>query len=345
MNIEETLKRRTRMFLTGISFMFLFLHAGLLLFFINFGVKPMAIFNVFSIIFYCLSFYLISKGYFHPYLMATYFEVLLHMMCAVYFCGWDAGFQVTIIGMTVFAFFGEYMSILFKFRHIPATRASLIGLTIYIITFLISLRNKAPYQLPEKICIYTRIGWAVITFLVMIFLLKVMVMHAEEYESYLNEMAEVDELTNLNNRYAVDHYIKTNLTAHPEHYWISIIDIDNFKQINDTYGHNYGDYVLKTVADLMRENLNNQFICRWGGEEFLIIGLLNPDITKAFETMDNFRKIIENYDFNFEGVHIRLTISGGIAIKAESHTIGNWIDKADEKLYEVKQSGKNRILY
>ena len=128
-----------------------------------------------------------------------------------------------------------------------------------------------------------------------------------------------------------------------ENRWIAIADIDNFKKINDTYGHNFGDFVLQTLANLMLSNIEDTEVCRWGGEEFLIIGKGN-DIDKAFKKLEKFRKEVEEFSFKNEEASTNLTITMGLSQYSKGLSLNDWINTADKKLYAGKYSGKNKIV-
>ncbi|GFP75847.1 GGDEF domain-containing protein [Clostridium fungisolvens] len=127
--------------------------------------------------------------------------------------------------------------------------------------------------------------------------------------------------------------------------YVVIVDIDYFKNINDTYGHLIGDYVLKAVAVVLKNNIKEQdLLARFGGEEFLILlSSINLEETKVI--CENLRRLIEQYTFNFEKNTIKITASFGISSienitevdfdKAYSH--------ADKALYEAKRSGRNKV--
>ena len=118
---------------------------------------------------------------------------------------------------------------------------------------------------------------------------------------------------------------------------LAIVDIDNFKCINDNYGHLFGDKVLTEVADILQNNVRkSDIVGRWGGEEFIII-LPNTDEGGAKVVFERIRKIVERYDFG-----CRITISGGIAFIQERVEINKLIEKADNALYQAKMK-KNMI--
>ena len=123
-------------------------------------------------------------------------------------------------------------------------------------------------------------------------------------------------------------------------YAIVVMDANDLKMINDTYGHNAGDYVLQRMAELLKEGNENTYVCRWGGEEFLVLlqGHLVDD--GVFEAL---RRKIEKADFSFEGKQIRVTMTVGVAYRAKEETIDRWIQRADEKLYFGKEHGRNQV--
>ena len=123
-----------------------------------------------------------------------------------------------------------------------------------------------------------------------------------------------------------------------------ICDIDHFKRVNDTYGHNAGDAVLRHVADHFRRSSR---ICdgiyRWGGEEFIVI-LPDTDIEEAAEVADRLRVDIMNSVCHFEDLDIKVTMSFGVTRLNPSLSIEDNIKVADEKLYAAKEGGRNRVI-
>jgi diguanylate cyclase (GGDEF)-like protein len=126
---------------------------------------------------------------------------------------------------------------------------------------------------------------------------------------------------------------------------IIIIDIDDFKQINDLYGHLAGDEYLKAIAALFTKSLREQDIAgRIGGEEFLII-LPETTIEGAFQLAIRIRMNVEEFVLNYRGHKIKTTISAGVCQYENSIADTNeLLDIADQALYETKRSGKNRVM-
>jgi diguanylate cyclase (GGDEF)-like protein len=158
-------------------------------------------------------------------------------------------------------------------------------------------------------------------------------------------LALVDGLTGLANRRAADAAVAreaalADRTDRPLSF--ALFDIDFFKKINDTYGHEGGDRVLQEVGRLMiRLQRKGDIIARWGGEEFLTI-LVNVDLAGAHIHAERFRK--EVAALVIEGLG-PLTISAGVSEYRKGESPGSALKRADEKLYEAKTSGRNRVCY
>ncbi len=166
-----------------------------------------------------------------------------------------------------------------------------------------------------------------------------------EANDELQKMADTDALTGLNNRRMIDKLVRTAL-LHAEAFNISlilgIIDIDDFKYVNDTYGHSVGDKVLVTIAGILKERIgkfNSSMVGRWGGEEFLFI-LPNITMDDAVKLLDDIRKSVEKTEFEEVG---HRTISVGLTAYESSDSADDVFQRADEALYEAKGTGKNKI--
>ncbi len=164
----------------------------------------------------------------------------------------------------------------------------------------------------------------------------------EEARSYYKEMAIMDHLTQLYNRfYFVEAMKKTCALAKREHRNICILmlDIDHFKRINDTYGHQVGDEVLKTFAHLMKKRLReSDIVARWGGEEFIVL-LPSTTAIEALEVAEYLRQEIEKFPFP---VVEHVTCSLGLSQYRDNDTLDGLIKRSDDALYEAKEMGRNR---
>ncbi len=157
----------------------------------------------------------------------------------------------------------------------------------------------------------------------------------------------IDHLTGANNRMSFDEQLKNQgrlfqITKSPV--TLLVVDIDFFKKINDTFGHDVGDFVLKECVRLMRSIFHapEQIVARIGGEEFAIIlpGIkLEDAVKKAEEMLALVRKeVIVHHDFQ-----VKYTMSAGISQLLEGETVEQWLKRSDQALYKSKQSGRDRI--
>lgn len=167
------------------------------------------------------------------------------------------------------------------------------------------------------------------------------------YQANLTDKASLDELTGLYNRnyisQVLDAEFKRAKALHSD-FSIVLFDIDNFKKINDTYGHDGGDYVLKNIGkELKGAGLRERDMAgRYGGEEFLVI-LSNSDSKQGMDVAERIRKRIESFDFTYDGKKIPVTVSLGVAQMKKEHAVATDIYKAaDKALYESKHTGKNK---
>lgn len=154
----------------------------------------------------------------------------------------------------------------------------------------------------------------------------------------LQELSNLDVLTGLFNRMSLTQYIKSINNSKYNSVVIAMMDIDNFKKINDTYGHPIGDKCIHLVGEKINEIASKGY--RYGGEEFLII-FEDLEVHQVFDIMEKFRKEIESS----ETASVKFTISIGISDKYNSTDIEKIIEQADERLYKAKRTGKNKIVF
>lgn len=167
-------------------------------------------------------------------------------------------------------------------------------------------------------------------------------------KAIIEQIAYLDPLTNLLNRRAILSKLQESISRadrYKEYFSIALLDIDYFKAINDTYGHEAGDYILKELSDRIKANLrSDDAIARWGGEEFLI--LLNYTTPQVAYTKFNFlRDLIAKSKFNYEGKELELTLSLGVSSYVdESISLTELIKIADTNLYKAKNNGRNKVI-
>lgn len=171
----------------------------------------------------------------------------------------------------------------------------------------------------------------------------------EQAKQVAEQQARIDPLTGLYNRRGLDEISQHEITrARRQNIPLSIIviDIDYFKQINDTYGHSGGDQVLIQLASLMGVGLRkSDFSARLGGEEFAVL-LMDTTTESAISVGEKLRHMVANHSFTIsDGVVTHCTASFGISsLMAEDQSFDDLLLRADEALYQAKNSGRNRVV-
>jgi two-component system cell cycle response regulator len=170
----------------------------------------------------------------------------------------------------------------------------------------------------------------------------------ESQNRLLKELALTDALTGLPNRRAVEDWANGQLSAAVRHgysFWVVIADLDNFKVVNDTYGHDAGDTVLKEFARILKRSVRSSDICgRTGGEEFIII-FTHADECNVGIVVARVLRQLREHDFSFGTEAVQVTASFGIAgfQGAGVPEFAKLINQADAALYVAKRGGRNRI--
>lgn len=172
------------------------------------------------------------------------------------------------------------------------------------------------------------------------------------YNSTLLERSSTDMMTHLKLKYFFYNVLTDKLdAAMAQNLPLAVImfDIDFFKRFNDTYGHACGDYVLQTVAKIIRSCIRScDLASRYGGEEFTVM-LDKTGKDDAMTVAERIRKHVEEYDFCYENQHVKVTISIGVTVfDSEKNLVSSpkqLVDQADQALYVSKRSGRNRVTF
>ncbi|HWP08162.1 MAG TPA: GGDEF domain-containing protein [Polyangiaceae bacterium] len=167
-----------------------------------------------------------------------------------------------------------------------------------------------------------------------------------KYHEEIYRMTIVDGLTQIHNkRYLFEALEKELIRArrYDRQLTLLIFDIDYFKNINDQYGHLAGDHVLRELARIVQERIRrDEVFARYGGEEFVIV-LPETPLAGGVALAENLRGRVETHPFAFQGERIPVTISIGCAMLSEEKAAADLIQRADDKLYEAKRGGRNRV--
>lgn len=170
----------------------------------------------------------------------------------------------------------------------------------------------------------------------------------EQANGELEKLSRTDMLTKLNNRGFWEECLSREFSRFQRYQTISSVvmfDIDHFKKVNDTYGHQAGDEAIRQVSRVLRENLRKTDIAgRYGGEEFGVI-LGNTDAEAAIVFCERVRQQVSEIVVNHEGQQIKFTVSLGISQALNTtEDYKSWLEQADQALYAAKEGGRNRTV-
>jgi diguanylate cyclase (GGDEF)-like protein/PAS domain S-box-containing protein len=167
-----------------------------------------------------------------------------------------------------------------------------------------------------------------------------------DYMEELRKAALIDPLTEIGNRRYLEMKLKTSceeLQRYGVSFGVIMADIDFFKKVNDTYGHQAGDSVLKMVAGTLSSNVRTcDLVGRWGGEEFMTV-VTHVDAHVLASLSEKLRMLVERSFVNVDGEDVRVTISLGAVVALPDETVEAVVKRADSLLYSAKKSGRNRV--
>ena len=313
----------------------------MIIFYARFGITFMVYLSIPTAASYIVFYFLIQREKLALYVKLLYIAIVFYMLAATICIGYDAGFHLYCWSLVAVAFYLDYLAHIMKTEKIFAFDMSVHVVVAYLFCTWYSHWRDPIYVLDPKvttICLYLN-AIAVFCFIICYssFIHRLII----ESEDKMANMALYDQLTELfNRRSMVAHLNKMFASVTPMH-WLAMVDIDDFKKFNDTYGHNCGDYVLVELARIMRNVCQGCVISRWGGEEFLIS---TDGVSLEPSMLELFRQAVERKQFSYEGIDLKLTVTIGVANYESGQSLDKWIQHADDNLYEGKRSGKNKIV-
>ena len=272
--------------------------------------------------------------------------ILFWTILNIYYLGWDIGIQHFLVVLLVFVFFSKY-------RHEPVKIAySAFLFILRLVLYYYCKSHEAVIVLDANL---SNVLQTVNTFFIFLSLGLIAYLFSSstqemegkliEYNRKLMKQAHTDTLTGLYNRRRTIEYLEALLKDAESQISICLCDIDHFKRVNDTYGHDVGDVVLKTISDTFRKKLPaDTFISRWGGEEFLLIfPHMNGD--EAGIALEMLRHKIREVVFDGGTENFTVSLTYGL-VEYDFHSdITTLLKEADEKLYIGKESGRDRIIF
>ena len=328
-------------------------HGGLMLIFLVADVIPLAMFNVLSVVVYLFCFILCRVGHIMPVYVSIVLEVTFYTVISTYFVGLRCGtycFLFSIIPIIIY--FGSY---LIKGKKRWSVILVLILNFLTFVVLYVRFFNEEPVFLvaPEIMLVLVVFSAFAMVFSIL-FYNAIYIYSSENQLSILRQEnrqlsadAHEDALTSLLNRRGFLPLIRSLMepkSGRRTSFCIAFCDLDDFKRVNDSYGHEAGDEVLLHATKMIQQELPGSDICRWGGEEFVIL-LKDCDILTAKSKVERLRKTVESNPTEFVGKQIFVTMTIGLEENLESYSNPeDIIKKADERMYYGKQHGKNILV-
>ena len=260
--------------------------------------------------------------------------------------GWSAGSPNILVPVLSLAFFNIYEPPRGKIAYC----LGLIGFRV--VLFAYSLHHAPTGALNHTVSLFFQVINSIIPLVILSinYILFSSSIQASERQLTINNQelhkeAGTDPLTQLPNRRAMLDVIEQYRANNPSaQFGIAIADIDFFKKVNDTYGHNCGDYTLRALADLFRENAGLKYrVCRWGGEEFCFF-FPGMNLDEAGREMLDLNVAVGHMPLSFEGNDFSITITIGVEENDFKSPMESILERADQKLYMGKNSGRNQVV-
>ena len=327
-------------------------HTALLLLMCMAGVVPLIQFNILSVIVYALCFLLCNTGYIMPVYISILLEVTVYTVVSTIYIGLSCGtfcFLFSIVPIIIY--FGCY---LFKgYKRWIIVMLLLINFSVFVYIYAKFSDVEPIFDVqPEDRLFIALFSTFVMVFsiifynVIYIYASENLVGNLEKRNKQLSADAQEDALTNLLNRRGFMPLLKPLSNDNEStKYCVAFCDIDNFKRINDSHGHDAGDEVLRHVSSFIKKEMQGCDICRWGGEEIVIL-MKDLDIDEAKEKMEGVRKSIESSPTVFFNHRIFVTITIGLAENKDKYKDPEEVIKvADERMYYGKQHGKNILVF
>ena len=266
-------------------------------------------------------------------------EVVVHSCLATIFVGWSFGFMFYLPSLIPVSFYLAFSISSFRrklvYPFITGGFVLFAFLLIRALTYIFDplIGNVAIGFEVFLCCMNIIIGIGVTFIFSALFAVEVnsMQLKMESEQERLEDEASYDPLTHFLNRRSMDerlNHTHRNAIINDVNYSLIMGDIDHFKNFNDSYGHDCGDFVLKNISKIITAQIRaKDSACRWGGEEFLI--LVNDGLDTAVEVAERIRTAIEAFEFNYEGKTLHVTITLGVSSYYSSAKVKTLIEIAD----------------
>lgn len=311
------------------------------LFFYN-DIWLLAVVNVFSVLLYIGVFIaILHRRYTLQCWAAVVLEIVGHAVLAVYLLGWDSGFYF-------YAMVIPPVVMISPLKESLAKLPVVFGMMLFYVIMDFLLRDRSPEYLLEEVVLKSLYYFNLATVLtVMVFLSGLYHRLVTENEIKLKQLATTDSLTGLHNRRSLQQFAERELAIHQRYQRsmaLLLCDLDNFKRVNDLFGHQAGDVVIKNFSDVLHQLVRSgDLAARWGGEEFLLV-LPSTTADEAEVVAERIRACQEQATVTIGEVAIHTTVTIGIAMLEAGDSFEHLVTKADEAMYRGKACGRNKVV-
>ncbi|MDY5577672.1 MAG: GGDEF domain-containing protein [Lachnospiraceae bacterium] len=349
---QESIDKDVRNVTMIVNTILLICHIMFCFFFGKNNVNIMYQYNFISIIVYLLGFWVLRDKLGVVYVSMVYVELLIFMILAVICLGWEYGFQQYCIGFITTALFTDFYT---SHNH-KLKKRTIMVMAMYVIMYIVM--RIWTYEIEPLNVIDNKVIEHALFIANTLISFGFLVVYSCFYsntvfklEKMLTDVASIDALTGLFNRRKMQELMRTAFDERlkdPCKMCVAMIDVDDFKQINDRYGHDVGDKALKALADILigiNREKKNFHVSRWGGEEFLVLYRhYDKDEEGIMAEFNELRKKVENNLIVCGNNQVRCTITIGVAFCDKNSSMTDMIKEADGKLYKGKENGKNVVV-
>lgn len=327
-------------------------HVVLLIMMWSAGVMPLFQFNILSVVVYIFCILLCKFGHILPVYVSIILEVTAYTVISTYYLGLRSGTYCYLFSIVpIIIYFGSFL-----FKGIARWHVALM-LVFNFLVFVVLYINFGDAEPVYLLKPSTRTALVLFSSFVMVFstvFYNTIYIYSSEKEVgslerkniQLSIDAQEDSLTRLLNRRGFLPIIEGLMADEKtKTFCIAFCDIDNFKRINDSYGHEAGDEVLRHITWIVKKEMNDCDICRWGGEEIVIL-MRDINLSSAREHMEELREYVEGSPTIFFNKRIYTTMTIGVAENKDCYEKPeDLIKTADNRMYYGKQNGKNVVIY
>lgn len=314
-------------------------------------VYPLFLFNLVSIATYFTLEKAIQKELYKVAFNIICLEIFAHTYLCNFLIGWEFGFSLYVLALIPVSFYISNSLKSFKEKFVYPFIYTVISFVVFISCKIFLVYREPLYHVAtirQRNLVYafnTLVAYLMLLIFSLLFVLEIRASHikVEMQNEELAHLASTDSLTGLLNRRKMLELVQ-EYEGTQNDFSLVLCDIDNFKKLNDNYGHDCGDKVLLNISKFLRSHIStpNQ-VCRWGGEEILIL------LTGSHEDSVAFTKQlcagIAATSTNYDGHNLSVTMTFGVSsYQKGTSTIDRMIIDADQKMYYGKANGKNQVV-